>query len=164
MSRSARPARTAVVTTGAVAAAALLAACSPTTTVMPYAPSDGARVNLTGSVRGVNLMVVSEGDGAPGALLGALANDSAEDVSFELAAEGNDPVSLVVPAGETVYLNAPGQPELSVDARLDAIDTYPGGELDATLSGAGADEEFRLPVFDGTLPEYAEYLPETSTS
>ncbi|WP_166850662.1 hypothetical protein [Isoptericola sp. BMS4] len=164
MSRSARPARTAVVATGAVAAAALLAACSPTTTVLPYAPSDGARVNLTDSVRGINLMVVSEGDGAPGALLGALANDSGEDVSFELATAGNDTVSLVVPAGETVYLSAPDQPEQSVDARLGAIDTYPGGELDATLSGAGVDEEFGLPVFDGTLPEYAPYVPDALVS
>jgi hypothetical protein len=164
VSRSVRPARTAVVAAGAAAATVLLAACSPTTTTLPYSPSDGARVDLTDSVRGLNLLVVSEGNGAPGTLMGALANGSSQDVAFELSATGSGPVSLLVPAGETVYLSAPGQGDLSVDARLGTVAIHPGGDLEATLSGAGVDEEFFLPVFDATLPEYAEYVPDLSVS
>ena len=35
----------------------------------------------------------------------------------------------------------------------------PGANLEASLSAAGATEDFYLPVLDATLPEYAEYLP-----
>lgn len=161
MSRSARPARL-VAAASVMAGALLLAACSPTITTKPYAPSDGIRVNLTDQVRGINLMVVSEGEGQPGAVLGALANGSADDVDFVLAAEGAEPISLTVPAGQTVYLSADHEGDQAVDAQLDIVDTYPGGDLDATLSGAGVDEDFSLPVMDGTLPEYADWVPSTS--
>ncbi|GAA1730582.1 hypothetical protein GCM10009809_27680 [Isoptericola hypogeus] len=162
MSRSARPARTVVVAASAAAGALLLAACSPTTTTLPYAASDGARVNLTDSVRGLNLMVVTEGEGMPGAILGALANDSAETVDFELAPAGAAPLSVSVPAGQTIYLSAQQDGDQVLDATIDAVATIPGTNLEATLSGAGADEDFFLPVFDGSLPEYADYLPEAS--
>ncbi|MFC7879366.1 hypothetical protein [Isoptericola sp. NPDC057391] len=161
MSRSARPARL-VAAASVMAGALLLAACSPTITTKPYAPSDGIRVNLTDQVRGINLMVVSEGEGEPGAVLGALANSSAEDVDFVLAAEGAEPISLTVPAGQTVYLSADQEGDQAVDAQLDTVATHPGGDLDATLSGAGTEEDFFLPVMDGTLPEYAAWVPSTS--
>jgi hypothetical protein len=160
--RSARPART-VVAASVMTGTLLLAACSPTITTKPYAASDGVRVDLTDQVRGINLMVVSEGDGEPGAVLGALANDSSEAVDFVLAAEGAEPISLNVPAGGTVYLGADQEGDQVVDAQLGSVATHAGGDLDATLSGAGVDEDFFLPVMDGTLPEYADYVPNTST-
>ncbi len=161
MSRSARrPARTVVAAASAATGALLLAACSPTTTVLPYAPSDGARVNLTDNVRGLNLLVASAGEGMPGTILGALANDSSEPVEFELAAEGTEPLVVTVPAGETVFLGSGAEDGESIEALIDEVATVPGGDLEATLSGAGAEEEFPLPVFDGTLPEYAPYVPE----
>lgn len=163
MFRSARPART-VVAASVLTGTLLLAACSPTITTKAYAPSDGARVDLTNQVRGLNLMVVSEGDGQPGAVLGALANNSAEDVDFVLTAEGAEPISLNVPAGQTVYLSADQEGDRVVDAQFGAVDTHPGGDLDATLSGAGVEEDFSLPVMDGTLPEYAAWVPNTSAS
>lgn len=162
MSRSARPART-VAAASVLAGALLLAACSPTITTKPYAPSDGVRVNLTDHVRGINLMVVTNGEGEPGALLGALANDSAEDVTFELTAEGAEPMTLDVPAGQTVYLSAQPAGDQVVDAVIDSVATQPGGDLDSTLSGAGVDEDFYLPVMDGGLPEYAAYVPDASS-
>ena len=160
MSRSARPARTAVVAASAAAGVLLLAACSPTTTKLPYAPSDGARVNLNDQVRGINLMVVSEGDGAPGTVYGALANDSADVVDFVLEADGAAPLAVPVPAGGTVYL---GEDE-TLDTTLSAVSVHAGGSLESTLSGADTEEVFYLPVFDGTLPEYATLLPETAPS
>ncbi|MFC8599475.1 MULTISPECIES: hypothetical protein [unclassified Isoptericola] len=163
MSRSARPART-VAAASVMAGALLLAACSPTITTKPYAPSDGVRVNLTDQVRGINLMVVSEGEGEPGNLLGAVANDSAEDVDVVLTAEGADPLSVTVPAGGTIYLNADQEGAQVEDPQIAAVAAQPGGDLDATLSGAGVDQDFFLPVMDGTLPEYKDYVPSATAS
>lgn len=142
---------------GATTAALLLAACSPTTTTLDYAPSDGARVEVSADarLRGLNLLVVSEGDGAPGTLLGALSNTTDEDATFTLTADGAAPVTVRVDAGATVTLGtADGE-----DAQLDAVDVVPGSTLTAELTAAGESAEFELPVFDGSLPEYADYLP-----
>lgn len=156
MARSARPARTTLAVAGAVAGALLLGACAPITTQMAYAPSDGVRVDFEDAdVRGLNLLVVSAAEGEQGAVLGALANKTAEDVEFILTTPGAGPVNIAVPANDTVYLGT----EDGVDVMLGTIATIPGGYLDATLSAAGATEEFALPVFDGTLPEYADYVP-----
>ena len=78
----------------------------------------------------------------------------------ELAAEGAQPLTVSVPAGETVYLGTGTDGGEGLDATLDAVAAMPGEDLETTLSGAGAQEEFFLPVFDGTLPEYADFVPE----
>jgi len=162
--RSVRPART-VAAASVMAGALLLAACSPTITTKPYAPSDGVRVNLTDHVRGINLMVVTEGEGEPGSVLGALANDSSESVSFVLTAEGAEPLSVEVPAGGTVYLNADQEDSAQVaQPQIASVASHPGGDLEATLSGAGVEEDFFLPIMDGTLPEYQAYLPSATAS
>nr|WP_216077528.1 hypothetical protein [Isoptericola sediminis] len=132
-----------------------LGACAPITTQMGYAPSDGTRVDFEDmQVRGLNLLVIATEEGGDGNLLGALANNSDEDVEFTLTASGATPVTVPVPAEETVYLGTDGEETL-----LGPVDTIPGGTLEATLEVAGQSETFYLPVFDGTLPEYADYLP-----
>ncbi|MCK0116346.1 hypothetical protein BCE75_10392 [Isoptericola sp. CG 20/1183] len=155
MARSARPARTTLAVAGAAVGALLLGACAPVTTQLPYAPSDGTRVDFADAqVRGLNLVVIAAEENAPGNLLGALANNSDEDVVFELETPGAAPVSVPVAAGETAYLGADGTETL-----IDNVAAIPGANLEATLSAAGETEEFFLPVLDGTLPEYADYLP-----
>ncbi len=57
----------------------------------PVLPSDGLRVDLTSELRGLNLLVVTAEDGEPGALVGAFANDSTEDVEFDVTPEGGAP-------------------------------------------------------------------------
>ncbi|MDO8143887.1 MULTISPECIES: hypothetical protein [unclassified Isoptericola] len=154
MARSARTARSALAAGVAVGALAL-GACAPITTQMGYAPSDGTRVDFEDTqVRGLNLLVIATEEGGDGNLLGALANNSDEDVEFTLTASGAAPVTVPVPAEETVYLGTDGEETL-----LGPVDTIPGGTLEATLEVAGQSETFYLPVFDGTLPEYADYLP-----
>ncbi len=151
MSRSARTARHGVVAASVAAGALLLAACSPTTTTLSYSPSDGTRVDLDTRHRGLNLMVVSEGDGAEGALYGALTNSSSEPATFQIEVDGAAPITVQVEARETVNLGT----EDGVLATLSAVDTIPGGYLDATLSAGDVSKDFALPVFDDTLPEYA---------
>jgi hypothetical protein len=155
VSRSARTARTGIVAASVAAGALLLTSCAPIQTTLPYAPSDGARVELDDRTRANNLMVVSEGEGAEGTLLGALTNSSPEPVTFRLEVDGADPVMVPVEPRETVYLGT----EDGVQATLSAVDTIAGANLQATLSAGESSEDFALPVLDDTLPEYAEYLP-----
>ncbi|PUB27823.1 hypothetical protein C8K30_104275 [Promicromonospora sp. AC04] len=156
---AARGARTIAVAAVAAAGALLLAACAPTTTTLTYDPSDGVGVSVLGEddrdLRGINLMVVSAAEGEAGNVLGALANETADDVSFTLEAPGASPVTVAVPAGSTVYLGT----ETGEPVQLDTVGAAPGDYLDATLTVGSDTKEFQLPVFDGTLPEYADYLP-----
>lgn len=155
MARSARPARTTLAVAGAAVGALLLGACAPITTQLPYAPSDGSRVDFEDlDVRGLNLLLISPAEGAEGNVLGALANNTTEDVEFVLTVSGAAPLTFTVPAAETAYLGTDDEETL-----VDNVATIPGGMLEATLAVDGSSEEFFIPVFDATLPEYAEYVP-----
>ena len=161
---AARGARTIALAAVSATGALLLVACAPTTTTLTYDPSDGVGVSVLGEddtdLRGVNLMVVSAAEGEPGNVLGALANETTDDVSFTLEAPGASPVTVAVPAGDTVYLGT----ETGEAVQLDAVGAQPGNYLAAQLTVGGDSMEFELPVFDGTLPEYTDHLPSASPS
>jgi len=154
-----RGARTIALAAVSATGALLLAACTPSTTTLNYDPSDGVGVSVLGEddrdLRGINLMVVSAGEGEAGNVLGALTNETADDASFMLEAPGAIPVTVDVPAGDTVYLGA----EIGEEVLLDAVGAAPGDYLDAVLTVGPDSKEFLLPVFDGTLSEYADYVP-----
>ncbi|GAA4719060.1 hypothetical protein GCM10023216_04480 [Isoptericola chiayiensis] len=156
MARTARPARPTLVAGGVAASALLLGACAPVTTALNYSPSDGSRVDLDeAGARGLNLMVLAESEGATGEVYGALTNDSADDLDITLTPTGASPVTIPVAAHDTVYLGV----EDGVQILLDDVEVIPGANLGATLEAGGESESFFLPVFDATLPEYAEYVP-----
>ena len=146
-------------TTALVAAAGLLgltAACAPTTTMNAYAPSDGVRVDLTGELRGVNLLVLAAEEGGEGHLHGALANHTDGAVTFTLAVDGTAPVRVEVDPASTVFLGT----EDGEEVVLGSVPEAPGSFLDATLEVGGESQDFQLPVLDGTLAEYSELVPQ----
>jgi hypothetical protein len=159
-----RGARTIALAAVSATGALLLAGCAPSTTTLNYDPSDGTGVSVLGEdnrdLRGINLMVVSAGEGEAGNILGALANETADDASFTLETPGASPVTVEVPAGDTVYLGT----ETGEAVELDAVDAAPGSYVDALLAVGSDAMEFKLPVFDGTLPEYADSLPSPSAT
>lgn len=159
-----RGARTIALAAVSASGALLLAACAPSTTTLNYDPSDGVGVSVLGEenmdLRGINLMVVSAAEGEAGNVLGALANETADDAAFTLEAPGASPVTVEVPAGDTVYLGT----ETGEAVQLDAVGAAPGDYVDAVLTVGGDSKEFQLPVFDGTLPEYADYVPADAVS
>ncbi|QHT58034.1 hypothetical protein GXP71_19395 [Cellulomonas sp. H30R-01] len=146
---------------GATAAALALAGCSatnPITTQDEYAASDGVRVTV-GEIRGDNLMVLSDGDGAPGVLHGGLVNDGSEDERVTFTFEGSEPTTVDVPAGATVLLDGTDGDDRA-DVRLAAVETIPGGLVSLTLgTDTWGASTFDVPVLDGTLPEYAGLVP-----
>ena len=161
---AARGARTIALAAVSATGALLLAGCAPSTTTLNYDPSDGTGVRIQSvdgdELRGINLLLVSAAEGEPGNLLGALTNETQEDATFTLEHPDGAPVSLEVPAGGTVYLGtATGE-----TVQFDTVSAPPGSYVDATLSAAGQTEEFKLPILDGTLPEYAEHLPSAAAT
>ena len=159
---SARPSRRTRWTSVSAAAAATLAlagcsATNPITTSEAYNVVDGVQADLASDIKAHNLLVVTSEEGAPGVMSGALANQGRETVEVTRAPEGGDEVTIEVPARGAVLLGAEGGEQVE----LDSVEAAPGTLLPVTLSTAeGGSTEVGIPVFDGTLPEYAELLPE----
>jgi hypothetical protein len=157
---SRRPApRTAATTAAAVAVLALTgcSATNPITTAEAYNVVDGVQARLTDTVAAQNLLVFTAEEGAPGTMTGALANQGREDVEVTLEIDGADPVTIDVPARGTVLLGGDDGEEVE----LDSVDAVPGGLLTVTVSTTeGGSLALQVPVFDGSLPEYEDLVPE----
>jgi len=139
-----------------VASAVAVSACSPITTDIAYSPSDGIRVNLTDEVRALNLLIVSAAEGEPGTLLGGAANDSDEPVEITIAPEGTDPIDVPLEAGETVYFGV----DDGFEAQFGNVDAAPGATISVTVTAStGESETAQVPVVNGALEEYKDYLP-----
>lgn len=138
-----------------VAGAVVLGGCAPVTTTLDYQASDGFIVDVSDDVRGVNLMVLSHGDGAPGDVHGAFTNNGTSDVTVDLSAVGGD-ASVDLPAGGTVYLGT----ESGETVEFTTVSAAPGALLPVTFSTGSDEIEVSIPVFDNTLPEYADDIPE----
>ncbi len=153
---SARP-----VAAGAVVLAALLSGCSatnPITTEVAYAASDGVRTTL-GDLTAENLMLVAAAADEPGALQGALSNRGDEDLTVELGTTGGSE-RIRVEAGRTVLLGGSEGEDVVLPTPAP-----PGATADLTLSTAAAGETtVPVPVLDGTLPEYADLVPQPEPS
>ncbi len=133
-----------------------LTACAPTMTLNGYAPSDGTRVDLSDSLRAVNLLVVASEQGGEGNVQGALANHTDEAVTFTLTVDGAAPVRIEVDPASTVFLGGDGGEEVVLGTVAEA----PGAFLDAAIEAGGESKQFQLPVLDGTLAEYADLVPQ----
>ncbi|WAP51644.1 hypothetical protein OL239_18130 [Arthrobacter sp. ATA002] len=125
-------------------------------TVREYSPSDGIVENV-GEVELRNLLVVSNGDGEAGRLLGTVVNASPENVEFSLAMGGTT-LEWSIESGDKVIFE---------DAQTDTVtvpnvDTLPGTGLRADASNGAETVELNVPVVDGTLEDYREYLPTPS--
>jgi hypothetical protein len=118
---------------------------------------DGVAESVSDDVSVRNFIVFAAEEGGPGVLVGALANHGREDVEVTLSPEGGAPVTVDVPARGTVLLGG----ENGETFEIDAVDAAPGALLTITASApGGGDVPIQVPVFDGSLPEYADLVPE----
>ncbi len=132
-------------------AALALTACAPIQTLEPYAASDGVRTVMNDDVIVENLMIISVGEGAPGAVQGGIRNDGAS-TSVKIGDQ-----FLPVDAGETLLLGGKN----GIDVTIDSVNVRPGATMPLTLTVEGSDpQEVPVPVLDGTMSEYEELLPD----
>jgi hypothetical protein len=154
--RPGSPARTVAVAGVAVLSLAGCSATNPITTAEAYNVVDGVQALLDENVAAQNLLILTSGEGEVGALVGALANQSREDVEVTIEIEGADPITVDVPSRGTVLLGPAGE-----EIEIDSVAAAPGANLATTVSTPQAGSvTLGVPVFDGTLPEYAELVPE----
>lgn len=144
------------VAAGAVVMMLGVSGCSFTAeqfTANPYAPSDGIVKDL-GPVLLRNILVVGRDDETAGRLVGTVFNTSDEPVDLTITAGG---------AATDITIEGQGQyrfeDETSDDATLEGLDDRPGSLIDVDFETEGEQAVFQVPVLDGTLEEYREYVP-----
>jgi hypothetical protein len=154
--RPRRAARAVGAVSAVVLSAGLLGGCSlwsPDVVLEPYAPADGLQAEL-GDVLARNIFVVSEGDGAPGVLGGALV--SRADVPSNILVEvGGTSQVLEVAAGETVLLGGPEGEQVVIDSVEEPLGATTQVRLTGETSGAVT---LAVPVLE-PAGAYAELTP-----
>ncbi|HWK91262.1 MAG TPA: hypothetical protein VNR17_03265 [Luteimicrobium sp.] len=143
----------------ALASAVALSACAPTQTDQPYQPTDGIDV-VVGDVKGINLMVLSSAQGDPGRLLGSFYNNGSDAATVSVTSGSASPSTLSVDPSSTTQLGAEG----GDDIVFDSTDAAPGALVPVKITVGDATETVKVPVLDGTLPEYATLVPTVSAA
>ena len=138
-------------------AALSLAGCTftnPIETLQPYSPSDGTRLTLADGIHLENVLILSEGEGEEGHVLGAAVNSTAEPVEITISVDGETEFVVLVAPDEMLNLSDDELLVASTPAR-------PGAMVETTVSTPqhGA-MPLPVPVLDGTLSQYDEHVPE----
>lgn len=133
---------------------------TPQSTEVKYSASDGVNIpDSDGPLDIRNAMIIATEDGSTGNLIAAIVNDTDRSETLTVELEGLDPITIRVGAGDTVSLGANAEP-----MRIDDLDTMPGATVEMYFqSGAATGATADVPVLDGTLPYYADLVPEEAT-
>ncbi len=122
-------------------------------TTRQYAASDGIVENL-GTVELRNILIVSTDEGQPGTLLGTVFNNGDEPV--QLTIEGENETSEITIDGGDKYVF---EDEVDDDGTLQGISEIPGSLVDLDFTVESETETYGVPVVDGTLAEYRDFVP-----
>lgn len=139
----------------ALVAALPLAACAQTPlTAQPYVASDGVDVRH-GDLRGHNLLVLAAEEGAPGTVLGSLQNAGSVELTVQIGT-AEAPAEVTLAPGENALLG----PD-DVEVAIAAVDAPPGALTTlSVVTDAGGSTDLQVPVLDGSIPYYADLVPE----
>lgn len=151
--------RTRLVLTAAsvVAGSTLLAGCqiiSPRQTEQMYDAGDGVSTNV-GQIEVRNLLVVSEREGGPGVVSGAIGNPTAQATEVTIAGtDGGTGTAVSIPAYSTVNLSTGGS-----KVTIASVPDRPGAMTSLTVSSAAAGTSpVSVPVLE-PVGYYADFKP-----
>lgn len=128
---------------------------NPQATSAQYSASDGTQANI-GPLQLRNMMIISAGEDKPGRVIGAVYNSSSEDVKLTIAGSGGSQTQIPVKQNSYALLND------STDAAiLSSTGGAPGSLVEVSISEDGTNQnaKFKVPVLDGTIPDYKQFLP-----
>ncbi|WP_373461912.1 hypothetical protein [Arthrobacter sp. V4I6] len=132
---------------------------NPQQTSEQYAASDGTHTDL-GPLQLRNMMIISAGEDKPGRVIGAVYNDSDRDVKLTISGVGGAQAEILVQKNSYALLNEDSADE----ALLSATGAKPGSVLEVSVreDGTNQNARFKVPVLDGTVVDYQQYLPSTA--
>ncbi len=126
-------------------------------TTIDYSASDGVNIEDTGGPLEIrNAFIVATEDGSVGNLIAAIINETEKSATLTVEVDGGEPLTVRVPAGERVSLGGAEDP-----LRLDGLDVPPGATVSVYFqSGDATGTKAEIQVLDGTLPYYADLVPD----
>lgn len=136
-------------------------------TTRTYSASDGIRADI-GKLQLRNMLIVSGGNAgssssasadAPGRLVGTIFNSDDQDKTVTLKA-GSTTTRLDVPKHGEVQLDKSG----SNPVTLSKVGAIPGALATVSFTAGPDSQDVQIPVVDGTLAEYRQYLPTSSAT
>ncbi|MHC6175525.1 hypothetical protein [Glutamicibacter endophyticus] len=122
-------------------------------TTTNYAASDGSNITVA-EAKARNILLVVNDESNEARLIGSVVNRSDSALSLSIAPEGLAPIRLNVPADTALKLEDDANEQL-----VSNLTKSPGEHIDVTLSVGGESVESSIPVVDGTLPEYRDFVP-----
>lgn len=125
-------------------------------TTIVYSASDGVRMDM-GHLELRNVMIVSNGNDAPGHVAGTFYNTSTSDITLTFSGDQGSQTEVTVKPGIPLVLNAAND-----KATLSTVKAAAGAMevLQLRQSGGASDTgQLNVPVLNGTLNEYKELLP-----
>jgi hypothetical protein len=124
-------------------------------TTHQYSASDGIKADL-GPLQLRNILIVASGENEPGRVIGAVFNQSSSDATLTVSGANGAQTEIPVKANGETFLN-----DTADAAILSTAGVIPGGLVPITIRSGSDSATVNVPVLDGTLPEYAKYLPTT---
>ena len=124
-------------------------------TTAQYQQSDGTNADL-GPLELRNMLIIGGREDKPGRVIGAVYNTSSEDVVLTISGAAGAQARIPVEKNSYILLDN-SAPEVV----LSTAGGQPGSLAEVTIreDGTNQDAKFKVPVMDGTIPEYKEYLP-----
>jgi hypothetical protein len=124
--------------------------------------ADGVNASL-GSLELRNMLVISAGQNQEGRVIGAVANASDKDIQLTITGAAGSRTQFSIPSHGSYTLD-----ESTDAAILSKVSEIPGSLEPLKFSQDGQagpqSADLGVPVFDGTLPEYAAYVPGGATA
>lgn len=156
-----RAGATALIAVATLAATGCTYTNEPATTIV-YDASDGVSFSMWPQGQRIdmrNLLIISAGEGQPGRVLGTVYNagDSEQTVTFNVG--GGESFTLTAAPGQVIKLEDDANQVI-----IPSTSKAPGLVIEAEGVIGETTEAFSLPVLDGTLPEYTDYVPGGSTA
>ncbi|WP_394280417.1 DNA modification methylase [Microbacterium sp.] len=127
---------------------------APQATTIEYSASDGRNVPDSGPLKVRNAMIIANEDGSMGNFIAGIVNSTDEDLVLNVGL-GSDLQTIPVAARSTVSLGVTSAPML-----FQNLGAIPGSDVEMSFqSGDGEGVEVAIPILDGTLPYYTEFVP-----
>jgi len=126
---------------------------APQATTIQYSASDGVNIPDSGPLKVRNALIIANEDGTLGNLVASVVNSTDDALALNVSIDGQ-PQSVEVSAGSSVTLG--------IDMANMTFDNVgkPGANAEVSFqSGEGEGVRVSVPIMDGTLPYYTQFVP-----